>query len=135
MASRQPGSEAPPDVVLLAAAWRPRALIRAQLIEEGFTVVATDTWPVMRRHLRPGIKPRLVVVDLQDLPEPGSILNDIGLLMKPDRVLVLFAIGTVPLTDVLHMGFRALSRPIGIDRIARAAADMIRSSSTVEHRR
>ena len=53
---------APPDVVLLAADWQPRALIRAQLIEQGFDVVATDTWPVMRRHLRAGTKPRIVLV-------------------------------------------------------------------------
>jgi hypothetical protein len=34
----------PPDIVLLAAEWQPRALIRAQLIEEAFEVVATDRY-------------------------------------------------------------------------------------------
>jgi hypothetical protein len=34
----------PPDIVLLAGDWQPRALIRAQLIEEGLEVVATNTW-------------------------------------------------------------------------------------------
>jgi hypothetical protein len=53
--SQQPS----PDIVLLGAERQPRALIRAQLIEAGFDVVATDTWPMMRRHLRPGSKPRL----------------------------------------------------------------------------
>ena len=36
-------STVPPDIVLLSADWPSRALIRAQLLEEGFEVVATDT--------------------------------------------------------------------------------------------
>src|SRR5437764_909441 len=83
----------PTDIVLLAAEWQPRALIRAQLIEEGFEVVATNSWPMMRRHLRPGMKPRLVLVDLKGLPDPASILNDLRVMMKPGRVLVLTAVG------------------------------------------
>jgi hypothetical protein len=78
-------------VVLLGAEWKTRALIRAQLIEEGFEVVATDTWPMMRRHLRPGLKPRLAVVDLKDLDEPGRVLRDLAVLMKPERVFALTA--------------------------------------------
>ena len=58
----------PPDIVLLATEWQPRALLRAQLIEEGFEVLATDTWTTMRRYLRPGSKPLLAIVDLQGLP-------------------------------------------------------------------
>jgi hypothetical protein len=81
-----------PDIVLLGAEWQPRALIRAQLIEEGFDVVATNTWPMMRRHLRPGSKPRLAIVDLKGLPNPDDVLNDVRVLMKPSRVLVLTAI-------------------------------------------
>ena len=60
----------PPDIVFLAVEWQPRALIRAQLIEEGFEVVATASWAVMRRHLRPGSKPRLAIVDLKGLADP-----------------------------------------------------------------
>src|SRR5262245_66564429 len=81
----------PPDIVFLAPEWQPRALIRAQLIEEGFEVVATRSWPMMRRHLRPGSKPRLAIVDLKDLADPRSVLRDLAVLMKPDRVLVLSA--------------------------------------------
>src|SRR4029077_10312004 len=84
-----------PDVVLLGAEWKTRALIRAQLIEEGFDVVATDTWSMMRRQLRPGLKPRLAVVDLKDLDEPGRVLGDLAVLMKPERVLVLAAAATM----------------------------------------
>src|SRR5262245_42733106 len=104
--------QAPPDVVLLAIEWQSRALIRAQLIEEGFEVIATNSWPMMRWHFRPGMKPRLAVVDLQGLPNSVQVLKDLRVLMKPERVLVLTAIGTPSTTDVERLGFRALSRPI-----------------------
>src|SRR5437870_10639728 len=100
-----------PDIVLLGAEWQPRALIRAQLIEEGFDVVATNTWPIMRRHLRPGSKPRLAIIDLKGLPNPMEVLADLRVLMKPSRVLVLTASGTVPVEEIERAGFRRLSRP------------------------
>jgi hypothetical protein len=39
------------DIVLLATDGQPRTLIRAQLIEEGFDVAGTDSWPMMRGTL------------------------------------------------------------------------------------
>lgn len=107
----------PPDVVLLGAEWKTRALIRAQLIEEGFEVVATDTWPMMRGHLRPGLKPRLAVVDLKDLDEPGRVLRDLAVLMKPERVLVLAATATVSSSEVSRLGFHVLRRPLTVATI------------------
>lgn len=118
-----------PDIVLLATEWRPRALIRAQLIEEGFGVVATNTWPMMRRHLRPGIKPRLALVDLQNLPQPANVLDDLRVLMKPERVLVLMAIGTLSAADVERRGFRTASRPIVIADVVQVVTRMIGSAT------
>ena len=109
----------PPDIVFLAAQWQPRALIRAQLIEEGFEVVATSSWTVMRRHLRPGQKPRLAIVDLKGLVEPASILRDLRILMKPDRVLVLSAIATILPADIALLGFHVISRPFVIEDLIR----------------
>src|SRR5207244_1790582 len=108
-----------PDIVLLATEWRPRALIRAQLIEEGFEVVATNSWARMPRHLRPGIKPRLVFVDLQGLDDPIRVLGDLRVLMKPERVLVLSAMGTMAIADIERLGFHVLHRPIVIDNVVR----------------
>lgn len=116
-----------PDIVLLAAEWQPRALIRAQLIEDGFNVVATNTWPMMRRQLRPGMKPQLAIVDLKELPDPRGVLNDLRVLMKPEKVLVLTAAGTVSPADIGRLGFRGLSRPIIIEHVIRAAAESFRS--------
>jgi hypothetical protein len=117
-----------PDVVLLGTEWRPRALIRAQLIEEGFDVVATDTWPTMRGSLRPGPKPRLAIVDLKGLPNPLEVLNDLRVLMKPKQVLVLTAIGTVRREEIERLGFRVLARPIVIKDVVAEAALVIRAA-------
>ena len=120
----------PPDVVLLAAEWQPRALIRAQLIEEGLEVVAVDQWTTMRRHLRPGIKPQLAVVDLKGLPDPDSVLHDLRMLMPPTRVLVVTALGSLAAADAERFGFRALARPIAIADVVDAASAMVRGAAT-----
>jgi hypothetical protein len=102
----------PPDIVILAMEWRPRALIRAQLIEEGFDVAATNTWSMIRRYLQPGSKPRLVIIDLHDLERSQDVLRDLAVLMKPSRVLVLRSSGTVTQTEIERLGFRILNRPL-----------------------
>jgi hypothetical protein len=107
----------PPDVVLLAPEWQTRALLRAQLIDEGREVVATNSWPMMRPHLRPGSKPRLAIVDLKGLADPEAVLNDLSLLMNPERVVVLTAAATVPMPNIQRLGFHVLSRPIVIDEV------------------
>jgi ActR/RegA family two-component response regulator len=117
----------PPDVVLLGTEWQPRALIRAQLIEQGFDVVATDTWAKMRRHLRPGATPRFAIVDLKGLSNPKQVLSDLRLLMKPNQVLVLTAIGTVQAADLERLRFLRLARPVAIKDVVDAAAAAIRA--------
>ena len=87
-------------VVLFGAAWPLRALIRAQLIEDGFEVVAVDTWTELRRRLRPGHKPRAAILDLKDLENPSAVLSDLSLLMRPERVLVIAASGAVPCAEI-----------------------------------
>ena len=115
----------PPEIVFLAVEWQPRALIRAQLIEEGWEVVATSSWPVMRRHLRAGAKPRLAIVDLKDLPDPQSVLRDLRVLMKPERVLVLSAMGTMPAADIAGLGFRVIPRPFVIEELVRVVRNVL----------
>ncbi len=118
----------PPDIVLLAGDWQPRALIRAQLIEEGFEVVATNTWSMMRRHLRPGSKPRLAILDLKGLPDSEQRLHDVRVLMNPARVLILSAAGTIPARDIERLEFHTLSRPVVIEEVVRVAKHLIRSA-------
>jgi DNA-binding NarL/FixJ family response regulator len=115
----------PPDVVVLSAARLARAPLRAQLIEEGFEVVGTDTWAMMRPHLRPGAKPGVAIVDLQALPNPTEVLDGLRVLMPPGRVIVLTALGTVPKEDIERAGFTVLCRPASIEEIVAAARVII----------
>src|SRR5215475_12993898 len=112
-------TEQQPDIVFLDADWQSRALIRAQLIEDGFEIVATESWTMMRRHLRPGSKPRLALIDLKDLADPQDVLRDLRVLIKPERVLVLSAIGTIPREDIEHLGYHVMPRPFVIDDLVR----------------
>jgi hypothetical protein len=118
----------PPDIVLLGAEWQARALLRAQLIEQGFEVIAVDTWPLMRRHLRPGHKPRLAIVDLQGLQQPEQALDDLRILMDPRAVLVLSGIGTVAPAKIEGLGFQVLNRPVTIGSVVAVAERAIRQS-------
>ena len=77
------------------------------------------------RHLRPGSKPLLVIVDLQGLPEPDRVLENLRILMKPDRVVVLTAIGTVSPAKIRALGFQVLQRPIRIGSVVAAVARTI----------
>jgi hypothetical protein len=120
-------TQQPPDVVFLDADCQSRALIRAQLIEDGFEVVATESWTMMRRHLRPGSKPRLALVDLKDLPDPQDVLRDLRVLMKPERVLVLSAIGTIRREDIERLGFHVMPRPFVIEDLVREVRKVTQS--------
>src|SRR5262245_7795646 len=106
-----------PDIVLLVPDRRTRAPLRAQLIGDGFEVIATDTWPAMRAHLRPGAKPRLAIVDLQGLENPHEVIDGLRVLMKPERVLVISAAGTVAAEDLARTGFTVVRRPASIEEV------------------
>lgn len=103
--------QASPDVVLLVSGWPMRALLRAQLIEEGYDVVAVDSWPPPRQYLRAGTKPRVLVIDLLGLPAPRAVLEEVRHVIDPRQVVVLTAMGTVDRDDVLRLGFHAIDRP------------------------
>ena len=112
-------TEQRPDIVFLDADWQSRALIRAQLIEDGFEIVATESWTMMRRYLRAGSKPRLALIDLKELADPQDVLRDLRVLMKPERVLVLSAIGTIRREDIERLGFHVMPRPFVIEDLIR----------------
>ena len=118
--------QTPPDVVLLDPEWPTRALLRAQLLEDGYEVVATDAWPIPRQYLRAGMKPRIVIVDLQGLSDPRSVLADLRGLFTPDSVLVVTAIGTVGSEEVRRLGFQVVTRPATVGDIAATAAVLLR---------
>lgn len=123
-------NEQAPDVVLLGPEWPERALLRAQLIEEGYSVVAIDEWPIPRPYRRTGLKPRVIVIDLHGLPDPRATLDEVRLLMPSDRVLVVAAMGTLTGNELRRLGFKVIERPATIGEIVRAAASMLSRIST-----
>lgn len=111
---------APPDVVLLMSEWPMRALLRAQLIAEGYDVVAVDAWPIPRQYLRTGMKPRVLVIDLLGLPNPRTVLEEVRHVISPRHVVVLTALGTVDPDDVRRLGFHAVGRPATVGTLVAA---------------
>jgi hypothetical protein len=116
----------PPDVVLIGPEWPERALLSAQLIEEGYHVVATDAWPIPRQFLRSGLKPRALIVDLHGLPEPREALDEIRGVIPAERVVVVTALGTISADEVRTLGFRVVSRPVTVGNIVAAVAALLR---------
>lgn len=121
----------PPDVIVLGAEWPERALLRAQLIEEGHDVVAVDTWPIPRLHRQPGMKPRVLLIDLRELPKPRETLDEVRFVLPPERVLVVTALGSLTGQQVRELGFNAIERPTTIGRIV-AATEALLSRTLAE---
>lgn len=115
----------PPDVLVVGPEWPERALLRAQLIEEGYDVVAVDSWPIPRLYRRAGMKPSVLLIDLHDLPTPRETLDEIRLVWPAQRVLVVAALGTLPVEQVRGFGFNVVERPISIGEIVRSVARLL----------
>jgi nicotinamidase/pyrazinamidase len=122
----------PTDVLLLSAEARSRVALRAQLIEEGFEVAATDEWPMARHFLRPGAKPQFAFVDVRELRDATRVLDELPVLMSPERVLILTALGSIAADDVTRRGFHVRSRPISIDDIVDAIATCLRAAASAD---
>lgn len=112
----------PPDVLLVAAEWPERALLRAQLIEEGYEVVATDAWPIPRVYRRPGMQPRVLLIDLRGLSNPRGTLDEVRVVLPPERVLVVTSLGNLVAEEVKGLGFNVVQRPTTVGQIVAATA-------------
>ena len=119
-----------PDIVLLGPEWPERALLRAQLLEDGYDVVATDAWPIPRQFLRPGMKPRVLIIDLRGLPAPHEALDEVRGVMPPERVVVVTAMGTMSADEIRRLGFHVVTRPATMRDVVAAAASLLNLSST-----
>jgi DNA-binding response OmpR family regulator len=120
----------PPDVLLVGPEWPERALLRAQFIEEGFDVVAVDTWPIPRRYRRRGMKPRVLLIDLRDLPSPRETMHEVRFLLPPPRVLVVTALGILSADEVKGFGFNIVERPTSIGEIVAITRALLLRTST-----
>jgi len=111
-----------PDVIVISSMWPERAFLRAQLIEEGFEVIAVDTWPIPGAYRRPDMKPRLLLIDLHELPSPRETLDEIRFMLPAARVLVVTALGSLPAEQVRQFGFNVVERPTTIGDVVRSIA-------------
>jgi hypothetical protein len=116
-----------PDIVLLGPEWPTRALLRAQLAEEGYNVLATDMWPIPRQYLRSDTKPRAMLIDLQGLPHPRAVLDEVRYLIPPADVVVLASMATIPIEELRQLGFRVIPRPVTMHEIVTVLAGMLKT--------
>jgi hypothetical protein len=112
--------------MLVGPEWPERALLRAQLIDEGYEVFATDEWPIPRAYRRPETKPRVMVIDLRGLPDPANTLDEVRFVMPPERVLILRALGTLTDDDVRRFGYSVINRPATVGQVVAAVAALLR---------
>jgi DNA-binding response OmpR family regulator len=115
----------PPDVIVLGQKWPERALLRAQLIEAGYEVVAVDDWPIPGLDRRSGMKPRVLLIDLHQLPKPREALDEVRLVLPAERVLVVTALGSLTAEEVKARGFNVIARPVTIGQIVAATGALL----------
>ena len=120
--------------MLLASEWPERALLRAQLIEQGYEVVAIDRWPIPRLYRRPAMMPQAMIIDLRGLADPRATLDEVRFVMSPDRVIVLMALGTLANDDVRNLGFNVIDRPATVGDIVAAVARVLAATRSAKDR-
>jgi hypothetical protein len=117
----------PPDILLLGPEWPERALLRAELIEAGYDVVAIDAWPPPRPYRQAGAVPRVIIVDLRGLLEPRSVLGELRVLVAPDRVIVITALGTLTVDTIRQLGYHVMTRPTSVREVVETAGRLLRT--------
>ena len=103
------------DILLVIPDRRLRAYALAELVEQGYEVIAVPQARHARALLGAGISPRLLVVDLFGLPENGGAVRDL-LDRSPDRLLVL--VGALEKTEAERLpALRVLGRPFTVGQL------------------
>jgi CheY-like chemotaxis protein len=120
---------------LIAPDWQVRALVRAQLLEEGYDVTAVEDWAALEALLgaEEVVPPRLVIAELTGDEPPAALAL---LCAFPARRLVLRGAGA-PAADTLRAaGIDAvLSRPSTIGDIVLAARALLAGANPREPNR
>lgn len=114
---------------LIAPTWRVRALLRAQLLEEGYDVMALESWEaLMARLVETVAAPQMVIVELTG-EEPGETLDLLRAIPVPR--LVLRASGAPDAGVLRALGVEAvLSRPYSIGEVTRAVRALLVGGSS-----
>lgn len=113
------------DVLVVGAEWPTRALLRAQLLEDGFNTLAADAWPPPRELLTGETRPRLVVVDLRGLTDPQTVVREARLWVGAEHVLVIASMATLSPDVLRQSGVHVIERPASIRHIVSRARSIL----------
>lgn len=116
------------DVLLIATGWKQRALIRAQLIEEGFDVMAVETSDEGELLLSRGAaRPRAVVLALEEDDHPAATLTAMIRLVPDEQLIVLTAAGALSEDRARAIGAtHVIARPYDIAAVVGAVRDVVK---------
>ncbi len=115
-----------PKVLLTGGDFRTRALILAQLQEDGFDVTAVETWDEAELLLRKrAVRPDAVVFDVEGETHADAALATLARLVSPARVILLTSSSELPPEQARSLGFDCvLARPYAIGDVVQAVAGL-----------
>jgi DNA-binding response OmpR family regulator len=120
------------EIILVAREWKARALLRAQLLEEGHEVMALPTIEeAMMLLCRGMVRPRLIILDTvgQSLKEP--ILADLQALAGDAPILVCTGPFDLARFDFKEAGLTdLLVRPFAIGDVVNAVREILGNEAT-----
>ncbi len=116
-----------PKILLAGGDWRSRALILAQLKEEGCDVTAVETWDeaelLLRKH---AVRPDAVVFDVEGEGHAEAALATLHRLAGAARSLVLTLSSLLPAPSVRSLGFEhVLVRPYTVGDVVAAVRTVL----------
>ena len=116
-----------PKVLLAGGDFRARALVLAQLQQEGYDVTAVETWDEAELLLRKrAIRPDAVVFDVEGENHAEAALATLAKLVAPARALILTSSSGVPVQDARRPGFdHVLARPYSVGDVVRTLAVLL----------
>ncbi len=114
-------------LLVVGVEWRLRALLRAQLLEDGYDVTALGIWDEAELLLRTrALLPDAVVFDLPGEPNPEAALQTLARLVPFDRALILTSSDTLAPDRIAALGFtHVLARPFQIRTIVEAVSRLL----------
>ncbi|MBI4463377.1 MAG: hypothetical protein HY647_01625 [Acidobacteria bacterium] len=107
------------SILLIGKDWKFRALLRAQLLEEGFEVKAYETvsgaLEDVAQHFHP---PQLILTDLSASDNPSAELEELAKWAARIPTWLLTSRTATPETEIAERGFeRVLFRPIRLGEL------------------
>ncbi len=118
------------QILLAGGEWRPRALVLAQLKEEGYDVTAVETWDEAELLLRRrAVRPAVLIFDVVGESHREAALATAAKLIDPSHVIALTARSTLAADAVRAHGFtHVLERPYSVGDVAKVAGSIARGA-------